>query len=318
MAANKTLDWCKKATLQLINQYSIAGAQVPTSYNNTMDYLIRMVPLIHDAQTYIATSAKKIPAQFKFTNNPIPNLIANEREATMMLLHSGEDIIFVAPKPARAFYFEVDGVADVHIEQMTPTGWEVVKLVITDESAGFDAYKDLLTCTNTTRIRFSGGYAYNIKNVCLYECDFYSAEKVPDYAPWVRHQMPEDFFELSGSGIPKFNVRGEFINTNEYKWLGEDLLLERGKVGEYMVEYYRYPRSIDEKSPDSTALDNAPEVQVAIPYYVASKLLYQDNPYVGQLLYNEFELKLSRMSEAPKTDVGVIEDRYDMNGWEVY
>ncbi len=53
----------RDAALQLINQYSIAGTEIASSYNNQQDYLNRIPFLVNDAQMYIATAGKRIPAQ---------------------------------------------------------------------------------------------------------------------------------------------------------------------------------------------------------------------------------------------------------------
>lgn len=50
----------KNEALKLLNGYSIAGAGIPSSYNNQADYLARIPGLVDDAQMYIATTAKKI------------------------------------------------------------------------------------------------------------------------------------------------------------------------------------------------------------------------------------------------------------------
>lgn len=52
----------RDAALQLINQYTIAGDKIAPTYNNQQDYLNRIPFLVNDAQMYIATTAKRIPA----------------------------------------------------------------------------------------------------------------------------------------------------------------------------------------------------------------------------------------------------------------
>lgn len=52
--------WARDFTLELINQYSVAGAKVPETYNNQADYLARIPKLIDDAQHYVATTSGKI------------------------------------------------------------------------------------------------------------------------------------------------------------------------------------------------------------------------------------------------------------------
>lgn len=52
--------WARDFSLELINQYSIAGSEIEPSYNNQADYLHRIPKLVDDAQMYIATTAGKI------------------------------------------------------------------------------------------------------------------------------------------------------------------------------------------------------------------------------------------------------------------
>ena len=52
--------WARDFALELINQYSIAGAVVPGSYNNQADYLLRIPKLLDDAQMYVATNQGRI------------------------------------------------------------------------------------------------------------------------------------------------------------------------------------------------------------------------------------------------------------------
>lgn len=52
--------WAKDFTLQLISQYSIAGSEVKSSYNNQADYIKRIPKLLDDAAVHIATGARKI------------------------------------------------------------------------------------------------------------------------------------------------------------------------------------------------------------------------------------------------------------------
>lgn len=62
-----TYEQVKKQVLQLLNQYTIAGTEVSSSYNNQEDYLLRIPGLVNDAMMEIATTAKKIPATIELT-----------------------------------------------------------------------------------------------------------------------------------------------------------------------------------------------------------------------------------------------------------
>lgn len=48
--------WAKDFTLQLINQYSVAGVKLSETYSNQADYLKRIPKLLDDAQVYAATT----------------------------------------------------------------------------------------------------------------------------------------------------------------------------------------------------------------------------------------------------------------------
>ena len=54
--------WAKNFALKLINQYSISGTAIPSSYNNQADYLLRIPELLDDAQMYVATNQGRIRA----------------------------------------------------------------------------------------------------------------------------------------------------------------------------------------------------------------------------------------------------------------
>ena len=57
----------KNKVLMLLNQYSVAGKLVASSYNNQQDYLNRIPMLVNDAMEEIATTYRKIPAVMDLT-----------------------------------------------------------------------------------------------------------------------------------------------------------------------------------------------------------------------------------------------------------
>lgn len=52
--------WARDFTLELINQYSIAGEKVQEGYNNQADYLARIPKLLDDGQMYMATTSARM------------------------------------------------------------------------------------------------------------------------------------------------------------------------------------------------------------------------------------------------------------------
>ena len=52
----------KNRVLELIFIYSVAGSQIPATYNNQADYIALIPGLVNNGQMDIATSVKRIPA----------------------------------------------------------------------------------------------------------------------------------------------------------------------------------------------------------------------------------------------------------------
>ena len=67
------------AALQLMNQYSLAGDNIPTTYNNQADYYRRMAELVDDAQMVIAAGPRRIRAAstgtFRISADRTPTLM---------------------------------------------------------------------------------------------------------------------------------------------------------------------------------------------------------------------------------------------------
>ena len=53
----------RDASLQLINQYTIAGSAYLPSYNNQQDYLNKIPFLVNDCLIYVASSVRRYPSQ---------------------------------------------------------------------------------------------------------------------------------------------------------------------------------------------------------------------------------------------------------------
>lgn len=298
---------CKDAALKLINQYSIAGTQIALSYNNQADYILRMVELINSAQMEIAKTTKKIYAQHDVVQMAVPNLLPHFSLDTKT--HLGVDDIYEASQSAKAYYFEVNKPATVYIEQKQGATWSTVA-TINAEPTEFTAYKGLISTTGPTRIRFSGDYPYVFRNVGLYEVSFASASDIVPARPYIEYDMPDNFYQLVGRGIPLYKG-AEFVMSHQYRWRGrKTLLLSRDLSGEFLIDYYRFPTPITSSTSETTELDNTQDTHEAIPYYVASGIVRIDNPSLSATLYNMFETKLVRLNEAVQSDVTQIEDVY--------
>lgn len=192
-------------SLQLLNQYSIAGDNIPASYNNQDDYIKRIPALINDAQVYIATTAKRIPAELVYDL-------------------SEQDTV-------------------------------------------------------------GGNYALH---------------------------LPSDLYELQMQ--PLTLARGGVMEPFcDFEKIGNTIYVPQYLNGFILLSYFRFPQQLenapDKYEPDDDdELDNTLEVQSAIPYYVAAHIGLYDDPITRDVLIDEFEARLVRMSEEKYATVSQVED----------
>jgi hypothetical protein len=191
------------------------------------------------------------------------------------------DLIYSAAG-SLAYYFEVDDVATVYIEECTdPVNlvWTPLTTISNTLTPGqFTAYSGFITAQNSAdniRIRFSGAYTYNARNIALYNNAFSDITRIPAYQRYVLYTMPTDFYMLN-----KVVLKGEtkndqsYMDTNDYYWEQRNVIaISWFDVGEYTVEYAAFPADLTISTPTTYALENTADAQECYPFFVASQLL---------------------------------------------
>ena len=123
----------------------------------------------------------------------------------------------------------------------------------------------------------------------------------------IEFEMPDDFIYAIGVYF-KPNLEDNrwrrmperTIDMDGYKWLGHrTFLIPDRPSGTWMIEYARYPQRYTNTTSESTVLDNEPDTHEAIPYYVASMIFIDENPYAYAALHNVWETKLTRLGYRP-------------------
>jgi len=211
---------CRDLALHLIQQESIAGTEIPGTYNNQQDYLNKIPGLINAAQMDIATTTKPIPA------------------------------------------------------------WVTLGELACRES--------------------NGSYIYT---------------------------LPDDLWQRRGSGLllplpPRHHeFELEYARYNQLRMIGNtELILPKALPPETILEYYRYPIRMQAQPEDDDLLDNVPEAQEAVPYYVAAHIVMYDDAFLYATLQNEYTAKKEAMRDRPRTEPGRVADVYtdfagDYNFW---
>jgi hypothetical protein len=130
------------------------------------------------------------------------------------------------------------------------------------------------------------------------------------------YKLPEDLWQRRGSGIlvprPCGDHRGGgYMRFNHCRMIGNDkLVLPMCAPKNSILEYYRYPIRLQAKPEDDDRLDNVPEAQEAVPYYVAAHLVMYDDAFLYATLYNEYTAKKNAMQDLPRTEMDTVEDVY--------
>ena len=267
--------------LVLIDSYSNQGDIMSPTDSNQMDYILKMPFLFDTAQKQVAQQKKIIKAYKISHDKPANQLQSPKHQFDLVQRIQGADLTYQATG-SLAYYFEVDDVATAYIEECTdPVNnvWATLTTISNILNAGqFTPYKGFIAAQNAShniRIRFSGLFAYNVRNIALYNYAFSSVDRVPAYQRYVPYTMPTDFFQLN-----KVILKGQKNNDQSYR-LSPDIRWEQRNiiainwfdVGEYSVEYAAFPVDITVSTLMTYALENTPDAQECYPYFVASRLL---------------------------------------------
>ncbi len=300
----------KKRALSLMAEYSVDG--VPISDGENADYLNRMNRFADAAQKELA-QVKKIHAVYEIAHNPIQPQqgLLNGFELKQHL--PGNDLIdaFIGSK---SFYFEVDNIADIYIEENVNGSWTPLKTINNTIKGEFTTHKGNVVPSNPgnqVRLRFSGDYVYNIRNRALYAYSFPTDEDVQEYRPYQKYSMPTDFMELQ-KVIQESDPR-QYKEMAAFYWEGKrTFVLNFYETGSFLIYYYRYPTTIDTTTIDTYEFEIDIEAQEAIPFYLAGHAVMDENPTLGIQLLNEYQTKLSRLFTDDDFGIMAITQNYGM------
>lgn len=299
----------KRKALMLMAEYSVNGNLILSSDGNQLDYTLRMNEFIDDCQKEIA-KFRKINAVKRITRNPIPNQLGLLQGFDIRQHLSSDDEAMVA-KGSKAYYFEIDNVADVYIEEEINGVWTLLETINhTTPKGEFTAYKGLITASDTSnniKVRFSGSYPYNIRNRALYAYTFPTVADIPNYIPYVNYDMPSDFFMLN-KVVQRTDPR-QYKNLSDFYWEGKKtFVVNYYLTGSFDIFYYKFPVAIDNSTSDSYELEIDEEAQDLVPYYVASFAIREEDENAANTLYSIYQNKLVNLPSNVATGAHVVDN----------
>jgi len=301
----------------LINFKSVSGNLILETDASYADYALRIKSLIDMAQKEIASSARKIRKQHKISQKPIESQLTLTYPFDIQQ-HLDTDITTQSCTASKAYSFKVDNLCDVFIEESVDNGlnWYVNQSIShTTPINEFYEYKGIITPSQTyslIRLRFSGNYVYNIRDIALYKYMFVNASAVPQYTNYNLYTMPSDFYKLNKLTLKGNRVDGNrYTPTADFYWEKSNILAVNYYItGEYAVDYFAYPTTITDDTADTAELEVAIEAQEAIPYYVAAHLMMDENGNINNKLYAMYQGKLANMDDTVMTGTTAISNTF--------
>lgn len=260
----------------LMDEWTDDGSLLPD--DEVADLQTKSIILIDMAQKELYDDGN-LYKSYEFTQRSHTNLLGGFQLEEF----DGDDYETDGVEGAKAYYFQVDGEGTVYIEEYDG-GWVTLEeIVVPSTVESFTTYSGLISTSNKVRIRFSGTYYYSIRNICLYDKPF---KNVPEYARWVKYEMPTDFRRIDEIIMEPM---GGYYEDPGYKWEGlKNLFVDYYFNGNIRVKYKPVPTEI-------TTIDDELEVDditaEAISYYVAARLA----PFENKSLVNFFEDKYNTL-----------------------
>lgn len=303
----------------LIDSYSKSGTILDQNGTKQKDYTYKIPLFLDQAQKLVATIKKIVKAKPISHNMPC-NILQSPLYQHDIVQHLTSDQTYQATG-ATAYFFEVDDVATVYIEEQINGVWTVLStLSNTLINAGqFTPFKGLIMAnspTNAIRIRFSGASGYNHRNRALFNFPFSDVSRIPNYERYVLYTMPDDFYQLN-KVILKGNIANSqpYENTCDFFWEKKNIIaIGYYNVAEYSIEYFAYPSDITTATDNDYEFEIDTDAQEALPYYAAAQLMLKEDNNVGDRLlamYNNILANLdTKISNGP---VGVQNSLFSSN-----
>jgi hypothetical protein len=303
------LSQLKTNVLKLIAEYSNNGIAI--SQGKNADYLNRVIPLANAGMTEITTLGKRKSKTIRISQNPI-DPIAGRFTGFDVVIHKDTDIINNVGLNVNAYYFEVDNTATVYVEEENPTGqWNTLQTIQNTVKGQYTTYKGLVSSTHNVRLRFSGPYLYNIKNIALFNTPFETVDDIPDYKPYVPHIMPTDFYMIKEISVDA--PSRQYSSIADVHWQDQQTLL----IGYYyssqlVINYYAYPTLLSDTVTDDTELDLDQLASQILPYYVSAYVKNDEDVTMSAQFLNIYETKLARLNNP---DTFGISEIISTNNW---
>jgi hypothetical protein len=288
--------------MALADQLDEATGQLnPT---DTDGYKYRVPGILTILQSELIKSGD-IYSTFEIACKPVSNML---NTGFNYVQFTGAEIIKEAPGSVKAYYFEVSGDATVYVEDYNGAWNTLATINASPTAGGYTAYKGIVIPSPgaiKSRLRFAGSYWYVFTNYAMFSAPFASNSDVPDYRPWVKKTMPDDF--KSVDQIVNEYPERQYVKDSAYKWEGRgDLYINYEYEGNIRIVYRPVP-AIVATIDDTLQVDDI-TARTLLPYGLGMELFKEENQTVYQHFLNRYrDLKNLSMQKQPASEEKIID-----------
>lgn len=292
-------------TMDLIDERLDDGT---ISISDTVTYNVKTPGILTLLQSELIKQGD-VFSSYGIANKPATNLLGYAAEFDVKEF-IGTEYICSAVGSAKAYYFEVDRVGTVYVEDYNGSWNTLATVTTTNTPEGFTQYKGVVTPSvgsTQSRLRFNGSYYYRSVNRALFAIPFALAADVPVYRPWVKHQMPTDFKSLVEI-IDEYTPQ-QYVRDANYKWEGKrDLYISYYYDGNIRIIYHPVP-SIVTALTDTMQLDDV-TCRKVVSYGLAAHLMLLKNPNTAKYFNDRYEELKKEASQRPPAQTEQIQNLY--------
>lgn len=283
-----TLGELKKYAVKLIDEFS-------DNSNITSDEDIKnkLNSLFNIAQIELC-QIDKIESIMKITQDVPENAINPQTMQEDLYKHNAKDLVFKGV--GKCYSFQIKGTGTITICQ---EGMADINIYNSDNTK-FTTYKNILPESKEITITFSGENYYLVRNIAIYDVNYTSISDIPEYQRYIEYTLPEDYYQLN-------YVTYKGGKGDNYKKIGNILMIPSYYIGEVILNYYRYPTMITDNTPDTFEFELSPKSQMILPYYVASDVLKSDVSANYTSFEAKYNAKLEILNSTKEEDGNIIE-----------
>lgn len=295
-------------SMALIDEVLDTGIINPT---DTASYSAKTPKLLTMLQTELINQGDLF-STYEISNKPIDSLLGNAEFDVKQFL--GTEFTCECAGSVKAYYFEVDRVGTVYVEDYNGS-WNILATIVTTYTASsFTAYKGLVTPSSgatRSRLRFTGSYYYLSINRAMFSVPFAVQADVPDYKPWVKFQMPLDF--KSVNEIIDEYPNQQYGQDSAFKWEGRrDLYINYFYIGKVRIVYRPIPLTLTALT-DILQIDDV-TARTLLPYGLAAHLMLEENAATASFFNGRYQELKADAAKKPPASTEIIANYYGTFG----